>query len=293
MAGTRDHPRAGRVAAAAATACVAAVLVANGRDPAARAAACDAARVTFPVAGAELAGSVGVFGSAEIDAFQFYKVEYAAAAAPEAWSATSDVVRRPARHARLDRWATAAVPDGRYRLKLTIVDTTAQERCRVVVDDLTVANRAAASTTPAADATGMAVATGSAAAAMAVAIGRDALWPTAVRRVALQGAPVVGALTETTAAATGALTATDALTDAAPLTATDGTTSTASGGAAASSNDAGEGDGSDEGAATDAAGARLASRFGWSFALGFAAVAVVMAVLARRARRGAGGAPGR
>ncbi len=246
-----------------------------------RAAGCDAARVTFPPAGAVLAGRVGVFGSAEIDGFQFYKVEVARAAAPEAWTATSDVVRSPARHARLDHWATAALPDGRYRLKLTVVDTTAQERCRVVVDDLVVANGARAS----------------AAVASSSAAGSAPAWPTAVRRAVLQAtaplsdtAVVPGADSAAAAEPAGAGAATDAgsvgataaMTASGAPSGTAATTSTTP----ASGSDATAADGAQpvDAAAAATSPASTAARFGRAFALGFVAVAAGLAFLARRAR---------
>ena len=103
-----------------------------------------------PRSGATVRGDVEIFGSASIDRFQFYKVEFSPLSNPDAWAATSQVIRRPILNGRLDVWNSRAVPDGLYNLKLTVVDDRAQEVCRAVVTQVQVANRAPVATdTPA------------------------------------------------------------------------------------------------------------------------------------------------
>ncbi len=102
--------------------------------------------MSAPRSGATVRGDVEIFGSASIDRFQFYKVEFSPLSNPDAWAATSQVVRRPILNGRLDVWNSRAVPDGLYNLKLTVVDDRAQEVCRAVVTQVQVANRAPVAT---------------------------------------------------------------------------------------------------------------------------------------------------
>ncbi len=101
---------------------------------------CRAVRISSPLAGDILAGQVPILGSASIEGFQFYKLEWAAQAQPETWSAVSSTIDRPLRNGQLDLWNSAALPDGVYRLKLTAVDQEANERCRFLVEPLWLAN---------------------------------------------------------------------------------------------------------------------------------------------------------
>lgn len=107
--------------------------------------------ISAPRSGAVVRGDVEIFGSASIDRFQFYKVEFSPLSNPDNWAATSQIIRRPILNGRLDVWNSRAVPDGLYNLKLTLVDDRAQEVCRAVVTQVQVANRAPVATdTPAA-----------------------------------------------------------------------------------------------------------------------------------------------
>jgi hypothetical protein len=94
-----------------------------------------------------VSGRVPILGSAEMESFLFYKLEYAPAEEPESWRAVSTIIDSTARHALLDTWDTTVLPDGVYRLKLTMVDQTSQEPCRVIVNGLTVANNTIATPT--------------------------------------------------------------------------------------------------------------------------------------------------
>lgn len=121
--------------------------------------ACAGAVVTAPLAGDRLAGEVRILGSAQIDRFNFYKIEWADAGEPESWIATSTIISAPVRHAVLDRWDTSGLAPGVYRLKLTVVDVDFQERCRFIVDPLRVLPAATATVPVGAVAAGMALPT--------------------------------------------------------------------------------------------------------------------------------------
>ena len=103
---------------------------------------CPTTTISAPRPGATLRGDVPVIGSANADRFQFYKLEFAPASNPQAWSAVSSTINRPIANSQLDVWNTQAVPDGVYNLKLTVVDDRAQEVCFFVASNLQIANRA-------------------------------------------------------------------------------------------------------------------------------------------------------
>jgi len=97
------------------------------------------ARLTYPTVNAKLRGTIQIKGSANIDNFQFYKVEYGEGDNPKAWHGISDVHRTPVVDGVLDVWNTDALPEGVYTLRLTVVDNTGNypEPCdvRVVIED--------------------------------------------------------------------------------------------------------------------------------------------------------------
>ena len=99
-------------------------------------AGCEASVISAPRSGEVLEGAIEVLGSATIGPFNFYKVEWAAREAPESWIAVSEVVEQPVRNGSLDLWRTGDLPEGVYRLKLTVVDQSHGEACRFVVEDL-------------------------------------------------------------------------------------------------------------------------------------------------------------
>jgi hypothetical protein len=101
---------------------------------------CGDATIRSPQQGDTLLGSIPISGSARIDDFNFYKLEYAHASNPDAWSAVSSTKPDPVVGGMLDVWNTQTVPDGPYYLKLTVVDPIGQEVCRFTVADLYVAN---------------------------------------------------------------------------------------------------------------------------------------------------------
>ena len=78
--------------------------------------------ITSPRADAEVRGSVEIVGSARLGPeFQFYKVEYASSATPDAWVVIGDVHRQEMTNATLELWHTTAMPDGAYFLHLVVV----------------------------------------------------------------------------------------------------------------------------------------------------------------------------
>lgn len=130
---------------------VGAALLAMAPQPAPLAQQCANAYISAPRAGATVRGDVDVLGSANIDRFQFYKVEFSPINNPDAWSAISSTIRQPTVNGRLDVWNTRGAPDGLYILKLTVVDDRGQEVCRSVVPQIQVVNtvRAQPTDTPA------------------------------------------------------------------------------------------------------------------------------------------------
>ncbi len=96
--------------------------------------------VTSPRMNAVVRGQVEILGSASIDRFQFYKVEWSTIMEPDRWYAVSTTYHQPVINGRLDVWDTTVLPDGIYNLKLTVVDIAGQEPCRVEVPQIQVAN---------------------------------------------------------------------------------------------------------------------------------------------------------
>ncbi|MDQ7030136.1 MAG: hypothetical protein Q9O62_10345 [Ardenticatenia bacterium] len=83
-------------------------------------------RITSPGMNQNVGGSVAVIGTANIENFQFYKVEFAAGDPPDpnAWAVIGDVVRQPVENGTLITWPASAFPPGVYWLRLTVVDVT-------------------------------------------------------------------------------------------------------------------------------------------------------------------------
>jgi hypothetical protein len=81
-------------------------------------------RITSPLPGARLSGTVEVFGTASTGGFDFYKLEYGVGPRPSVWSSIGEPTYSAARDARLGVWDTSVLPEGEYILRLTVVDTT-------------------------------------------------------------------------------------------------------------------------------------------------------------------------
>jgi hypothetical protein len=82
------------------------------------------AKITSPLPNATIHGTVQIRGSAAAPDFQFYKMEVGVGEEPTAWHSISEVHRTPVPEGVLDVWNTDVLPEGAYRLKLTIVDIT-------------------------------------------------------------------------------------------------------------------------------------------------------------------------
>ena len=99
---------------------------------------CREVAISRPFGGEAVRGIVPILGSARIDGFGFYKVEWASAAEPDDWKAVSETYATPVVHGLLDSWDTTRRPDGPYRLRLVVVDQTGQEPCRQVLEGVLV-----------------------------------------------------------------------------------------------------------------------------------------------------------
>jgi hypothetical protein len=129
--------RAGALSLGAALLALTGVL-ALGQRPAGAQAACRSVAIRSPVTGEAVTGTVPILGSAQIDGFNFYKLEWAPSNDPQAWRAVSDIRHEPVINGLLDQWDTGRMPDGVYRLKLTVVDESAAEICSELVEDVVV-----------------------------------------------------------------------------------------------------------------------------------------------------------
>jgi len=80
--------------------------------------------ITFPAPGQVVTGQITIRGTASIDAFQFYKVEYGLGEEPQQWHSIGDMQRTPVVSGVLGEWNTSGFPAGAVRLRLTVVDTS-------------------------------------------------------------------------------------------------------------------------------------------------------------------------
>ena len=80
--------------------------------------------IMHPTASQIISGTVTIQGTANIEAFQFYKIEYGLGENPEQWHSISNVRQTPVVDDVLDTWNTTGFPNGVVKLRLTVVDTT-------------------------------------------------------------------------------------------------------------------------------------------------------------------------
>lgn len=80
--------------------------------------------ITSPGEGAKLKGVVEVRGTANVEDFHFYKIEYGAGQAPTNWNVIGALQYAPGEDSTLLTFDTAALADGPYVLRLTVVDST-------------------------------------------------------------------------------------------------------------------------------------------------------------------------
>lgn len=78
-------------------------------------------RITSPGNGQQVSGVVNIVGTATIENFQFYKVEYNGG---NGFAVIGDVMGHPVNNGVLASWNTAGFPGGTYTLRLTVVDMT-------------------------------------------------------------------------------------------------------------------------------------------------------------------------
>jgi len=92
------------------------------------------ARITSPGMGAKVEGRVEIWGTADIDDFWYYKVEFAAGDSPLEWAYLGGG-REPVSNSLLFVWDTSGLPAGSYTLRLTVVDRTGNypQPCDLVV----------------------------------------------------------------------------------------------------------------------------------------------------------------
>jgi hypothetical protein len=80
--------------------------------------------IRYPSNGMALSGVVEIRGTAAIERFQFYKIEYGQGENPPSWNSLGDIRREAVANGPLASWNTAGFPPGLYKLRLTVVDIT-------------------------------------------------------------------------------------------------------------------------------------------------------------------------
>jgi len=78
--------------------------------------------ISSPTPNSTVSGQVSIRGTANIEAFQFYKVEYGMGERPMQWNSIGDVMRERVVNGTLAVWDTSGFPEGSYMLRLTVVD---------------------------------------------------------------------------------------------------------------------------------------------------------------------------
>jgi hypothetical protein len=95
------------------------------------------ARITSPGVHQVLTGNVAVRGTANIDGFDYYKIELAPGASPKdgEWQVVGELHRTPVSAGLLASFGTGSFPAGTYSLRLVVVDKTGNypDPCRVTV----------------------------------------------------------------------------------------------------------------------------------------------------------------
>lgn len=81
-------------------------------------------QITSPVMNQIISGQVTILGTAKIDRFQFYKLEYGIGENPAQWHSIGEINRTPVVNGILGVWNTTGFPSGVFTLRLTVVDIT-------------------------------------------------------------------------------------------------------------------------------------------------------------------------
>ncbi|MBN1137824.1 MAG: hypothetical protein JXM73_14645 [Anaerolineae bacterium] len=93
------------------------------------------ARITSPGVNQVVKGSVAVHGTANIDSFQYYKIEVGLGRDPNAWTVVGDLHYTSVAHGQLGTFSSGVYSPGTYTLRLVVVDQTGNypEPCRVTI----------------------------------------------------------------------------------------------------------------------------------------------------------------
>ena len=95
--------------------------------------------ITSPGVRARVSGRLAIRGTANIDGFQFYKIEYSMGEEPGNWNVVGDPVRQPVVNGVLGELDTMTLPNGSCWIQLTVVDRTgnfpAPSRVRIVIEN--------------------------------------------------------------------------------------------------------------------------------------------------------------
>ncbi|HLH22637.1 MAG TPA: PBP1A family penicillin-binding protein [Chloroflexota bacterium] len=83
--------------------------------------------LTYPTSDQTVDGVVPILGSASAPYFDRYAVQYGEGDAPSAWQFIGPSRTQPVRAGVLDTWDTSALPDGRYTLVLSLVDSRGEQ----------------------------------------------------------------------------------------------------------------------------------------------------------------------
>lgn len=71
-----------------------------------------------------ITGQIAIRGTAKIEAFQFYKLEYGIGEEPQQWNSIGEIHKTPVVDDVLGVWDTTGFPVGVFKLRLTVVDIT-------------------------------------------------------------------------------------------------------------------------------------------------------------------------
>lgn len=102
-------------------------------------AVCDpSVSITYPYVNSKLWGWVTINGTANIDNFWYYKLEFGCGEKPVEWSVIGELHYEPVLWGTLGCWDTSVLPEGVYQLRLVVVDKTGNypQPCqlRVIID---------------------------------------------------------------------------------------------------------------------------------------------------------------
>ena len=80
--------------------------------------------ISSPAPDTAVTGQVVIQGTANIEAFQFYKLEYGIGESPQDWHSIGEIQRTAVVNGTLALWNTAGFPNVPVRVRLTVVDIT-------------------------------------------------------------------------------------------------------------------------------------------------------------------------